>query len=283
MIHSKLSLTLLAMAATLVGASSLKAQYTYLLTEAPAIIQYSLSVPSVGLPTNSGSDHVIRTRPVSVPFTPKNFLEELVRSNLITGDVANWSVVAVRPAPSDVYYVDTRYFFYAVRKSGGVIVERVQIPTDKFSFTPNLGNFVYTERYQGNYTLDAKGSTLNYVDVAYRPNFLQASTSTVYDLVAQESQPTAGILSWANANIAFVNVDEPVFYIAPTSVRISGVGGLSGQRGPVAGPFTPVQGLVTFTITIGAPRLVDANDYPAVSTNNQTVRSDLDIDFFTGQ
>ncbi len=281
--RTKLRLALLAVAAVLGGASQAHAQYTYLLLEAPVTIQYSLSVPSTTTTTNSSSTVArtrVQTRPTTVPVTPVTVIEDLRESGLIsTSDTENkgWSIVAVRPAPSDIYYVDARYWFYAVRRdaSTGEIVERVAIPETKFSIDRDYSNYVYTERYLGAYTVDASGRSTNYVRVNYRPSFVRNGTR--YDL----SDPlVSGINTTGNATFAYVSVDEPVFYIAPTSMRLSGVGGLRGVSGPEAGVLGPVQGLVTFTVTIGTPRLVDASDYADVPVLNERPPITFDFGFF---
>ena len=262
--RSKLSFTLLAVAAAFFGAGQAQAQYNYLLLEAPVTIQFSVSTPNViDVPLSNGGISR-RTTPTTVPITPSTVIDDLRDSGLITTpDNVGWTIVAVRPAPSDIYFVDTNYRFFAVRRASPSteILERVAIPSGKLAFIRDYSNYTYTERYLGNVTLSATGRATNYAEVIYRPNFVRNGTR--YDL-ASDTIPGAGISGAGNAAFVFSSTSaetDPVLIIAPNSMRFSGVGGLVGQRGTDGDALTPVEGLVTFTISIGAPRLVDAQDY----------------------
>ncbi|MCU0791342.1 MAG: hypothetical protein MUE42_00480 [Opitutaceae bacterium] len=258
----KLSFSVLAVVALVFGARQAQAQYNYLLLEAPVTIQFSVSVPNVVNVALTGGGNSRRTTPTTLPITPSMVLDDLRASGIITApDNVGWTIVAVRPAPSDVYFVDASYRFFAVRRATPTseIIERVAIPSTKLSFNRNYSNYVFTERFLGNLTLSATGRSTNYVEVTYRPNFVR--TGTRYDFF---TDPAAGITASGNAAFVFASTSadtDPVLIIAPTSMRLSGVGGVTGQRGPDGGALSSVEGLVTFTISIGAPRLVDAQDY----------------------
>lgn len=260
--RSKLSFSLLAAAAVVFGARQAEAQYNYLLLEAPVTIQYSVSVPTVVNVALSNGGTSRRTTPTTVPVTPTTVLDDLRASGIISWpDNIGWTIVAVRPAPSDIFYLDANYRFFAVRRAlpNQEIVERVAIPSSKLSFVRDYSNATYTERSLGNVTLSATGRSTNYVEVIYRPSF--ARSGTRYDFSSTDGPGIAGA---GNAAFVFSSTSaetDPVLIIAPNSMRLSGVGGLVGVRGPDGGALTPVEGLVTFTITIGAPRLVDAQDY----------------------
>lgn len=255
--YSKSSLLAATLLAGCFGAPLLKAEYEYLLTESDVTLSYTLSTDRQTIANVAGGTRVTKVAD-TMAVSYNQILLSLQSGGVIpptpvinAGSPNGWKIVAVRPGPSDIAQIFAQYDFYAINGSN----TPVKIPADVLSITPYYSTHSYLESSIGAYTVSGAGSTTNYVELAHKFSFTRAGTSTTYNITDQ--------LSWGNAALGFASKDEPVFFFAINSARLSGVGEFTGTA---AG--NDIQGLVTVTLTIGGPRLVYATKYPETALEN---------------
>lgn len=267
--YSKSSLLAAALLAGLFGAPQLKAEYEYLLTEADVTLLYTLTTDRQTTATIGTGTRVTKVAD-TMAVSNNQLLLSLQTGGIIppapvitATNAGGWKLVAVRPGPNDIAQIFAQYDFYAVNVESDL---RVAIPSEVLRITPQYSTHSYTERSIGAYTVDGKGSTTNYVEIAHAFSFTRAGTSRVYDITEQ--------LSWGNAALTFANKDEPVFFFSINTARLSGIGAFSGTE---AG--TAVQGLVVATLNIGVPRLVYASTYPDTAVENPLFHNPFPAEF----
>ncbi len=223
----------LALGALVLSARPALAQFEPLLLEANVTLQISLTT---GATTTSGTE-----RRATVATTKLS--NDQIMQDLVGGDPADWTLVAVRSVPVDLAYVDADYHFYAVK--GG---QRISIPAEKFSLGAGGSVAKYRERHIGQYVLSSSGTVTNHVAFVYRPGFLIGGASAF-----------AGFgdgFATVNFNARDSLGDYEIFFYSITSARATARGGLRLNNGKDA--------LVNLTVSVGTPRLVLASTYPDV-------------------
>jgi hypothetical protein len=276
------------------------AQEIELITEAPVTFQLTFGTSVTTTNGLSGAARVDTTRSYNSVIGNAEILDSLKLDGLITDTTtANWRLVALRSAPSDVVYVNTEFLLYAIKVVNNVVTNRVLVPADKFSALTNAlySGQNYVEIHQGQNVISSRGTVTNYGVVSLTPRFTRKEVPPVI------TGPTGGFRFASRTETAFVLDDlistgfstiayasrtiEPVFFCAIDSLRYTSRGDFRGQltntvtntrtstvRGSVeeSPPLsvvtdptpTPAQGLVSISLTVGASKLVDRALYPAV-------------------
>lgn len=233
---------LLAAGALLLATSHASAQFVELVTEAPVTLSAVLTVP-----TSSETETSRRITAVAARLSHAQILEELLSSGVIPDETtAGWRLVAVSHAPADLKYVQGAFFIYAVKTD----FEPVLVPDSKFFARSYQSVEKYKERHLGQYVLDSAGTVTNHVSYDYRPSFN----------VGDNSFNISESLTDGFATIAYKTKDAgdgfETFFYAINSVRATVRGSFQAET----------NGLITFTVSIGAAKLVDASRYPDVPT-----------------
>jgi hypothetical protein len=246
---------LLALGALLLSARPAAAQFIELLTEAPVTLQVSLTTTAT---TTTATER--RTVTTTTRLTQAQIIDEL-RANspgFPASPSTGWILVAVRSAPADLVFIDGSFHLYAVNGN-----QRYRIPTSKLQSPDNYeGNFVgkafkYKEKYLGQYIINSRGTATSHIMLDYRPSFTVGATR--FNLV---TCATDGF-----ANITFQSRDAAdgyeVFFYALNSLRATTRGSFTGTA-QIGNTSAPTEGLITITLNIGAPKLVNAALYPEV-------------------
>lgn len=265
------------------------AQEMDLLTEAPVTFQVTFTTAnttSTGTPGNETK----KTATTTSRILQANVIQELFTSGIIPTN-SGWSLKAVRSAPADLAFVTAQFSLYAVNPAyTGIEGTRIPIPTSKFLAAAYGSVEKYVEKHQGQYILSASGTVTNHVGYDYLPSFISlppATTATVGTDKVTTQLSTAFTLNTMHsegfASISFALSDvTDILYYAIKSMNVTAIGDFTGNSvtttttttvpasGPTVissstGPSVPSQGLVTLTLTVGAPILVDASLYPAVN------------------
>lgn len=254
----KLSARSLALLAgfSLVAALPARAQFVELVTEAPVTLQVTLT-------TTITTETATERKTVTVPtrLTQADIITELHSAGIITTPTTQgWSLVAVRPAPADLFHIDGSFRIYAVNGN-----TRILVPDDKFE-SPNrfegipYGSvFRYTEKHLGQYVLSSKGTTTTHVAYNYRPTFIASNVR--FSLLESTTDGFASI----NYQSKDAADGFEVFFYALSSLRGSTRGSFIAETQIGDGPLVPGQGLIAITVNVGAAKLVPASLYPEVN------------------
>jgi hypothetical protein len=263
---------LLALGTLLITAATASAQFVELLTEAPVTFQVTLTTTATTTTTTERKTTSTVTR-----LTQAQVLEELRVAGIIpSASISGWSLVAVRAAPADLYYIDGSFFLYAVNGTTRILVPESKFKASNFYLkwvdddgdgeedddeikTFDYGRVAkYSERHLGQYVLSSKGTVTVHSSYHYKPAFTVGTS-----LFTPDESLTDGF-----ATIAYQAKDlsdgYEVFYFAPTSVRVTARGGFTGGVQIGAGPVLPTTGLISLTLAVGAPKFVPATFYPEV-------------------
>lgn len=238
---------LLASAVLFGSALSAHAQLVDVLTEAPVTIQATIqSTVTTTTPTS------IATTLTTVRLTNLQVIQELIDANIISdSSPTGWSLVAVRNVPADLAYVDAGFYLYAIK--GSTVTA---IPSTKFSSSVGRSVAKYTEKHQGRYIYSSSGTVTNHVGYNYTPSFI-SGTNNKYTLQDSES---AGFASVKFTAKDFAD-DFELFFYGITSISVVTKGGYSGTLAQGLNTPVPNSGLFALTITVGAPKLVEATKY----------------------
>lgn len=270
-----------------------RAQHIELLTEANITFEITFGTDST-VTTGSDTTRVDTTTSITSRLSQANILEALREAGYITTTtITGWSLKAVRPAPSDVFYVDSDYSLYAVNGD-----TRVRIPDDEFLATSLFSVENYVEKHQGQNILSATGTTTNYAIVQYTPNFTRTLPPVVttpepnlrVSTVVSDRYELESLISRGLSSVGFISkTDMPIFYISIEKLRMTSLGDFTGTRTTTTTvstrPITPRDaetttlpptvsdevtsgGLVSVRITIDAAKLVPRSYYPEVSYND---------------
>jgi hypothetical protein len=202
---------------------------------------------------------------VITPVTQLQFIDDLRASEIVPGTTSvGWSLVAVRPAPADLVYIDSTFDLYAVNPSYPAVPPatspgaRIFVSSLKFRSLGMESVRQYTERTQGQYVISSTGVVTNFSEYSYLP------TITIPGITGAPAT-TVKILDnncSGNSSIGFAAREvSNVFFYAITSLRVSARGPFVGQEIPAN---TNKGGLATIDITIGTPKLVLQSLYPEV-------------------
>jgi len=255
---------LLALGALLFTAKTASAQFVELLTEAPVTFQVTLPTTAT---TTTATER--KTTSTVTRLTHAQVLEELRVAGIIpTPTITGWSLVAVRAAPADLYYIDGSFFLYAVNGTTRILVPESKFrasnvyiinPDTDLEQSFDYGRAAkYSERNLGQYVLSSKGTVTVHSAYHYQP---------VFDVGTTRFTPSESLTD-GFATIAYQSKDlsdgYEVFYFAPSSVRVTARGGFKGSSQVGTDLPLPATGLLSLTITVGAPKLVPATLYPDV-------------------
>jgi hypothetical protein len=263
---------LLALGALFFTAATASAQFIELLIESPVTFQVTLTTTAT---TTTATER--KTTSTITRLTHAQVLEELRAAGIIPAPtITGWSLVAVRAAPADLYDIDGSFFLYAVNGATRILVPETKFKSSNFYLkwvdadgdgeedegelkTFDYGRVAkYSERHLGQYVLSSKGTVTVHSTYNYQPAVTVGTSRFTLDET----------LTDGFATIAYQAKDlsdgYEVFYFAPTSVRVTARGGFAGSVQAGQGPVLPTTGLISLTLTVGAPKLVPATLYPEI-------------------
>jgi hypothetical protein len=227
---------LLALGALLLSARPAAAQFIELLTEAPVTFQVTLTASSVTSTTTERTTTSTTTRLAHV-----DVINELRAANIIPASPADgWMLVAVRPAPADLVFIDGAFHLYAVNGN-----QRIRVPSTKFFADASNSVAKYRERHLGQYVLESSGTVTSHVTYDYAP--------TIGSLAIGDGT-TDGFATIQYRAKSQADGFE-IFFCAISSLRATTRGSFIANSG---------QGLMTINVTVGAAKLVPASNYPDV-------------------
>lgn len=276
------------------------AQDIELVTEAPVTFEV---VFGTSLTTTNGQVGVARkdvTRAYNSTITTTQILEGLKSDGFITDDsVVGWKLVAVRPAPADLYEVDTEFALYAVKVENNAITQRVYIPSSSFSINANYSVENNVATHSTRNIITSRGTVTNHADLRFKPSFVRKEVPPVitgpfsdevgtYNLSSKSEGHFSieNLFSTGFSSISYVTYSDPVFFFGLSGIRYSAKGDFNGDlvnrrvdtkkyitpRGRDDAPQPEVvesevetAGLVSIRVNVGAAKLVERSLYPEVS------------------
>lgn len=297
--HIKPRLLLAAFGLALVPLAA-SAQDIELVTEAPVTFEV---VFGTSVTTNNGQVGVARkdvTRAYNSTITTTQILESLkTAGHITTADVVGWRLVAVRPAPADLYDVDTAFTLYAVKVENNVITQRVHIPSDSFFINANYSVENTATTHSTRNIITSRGTVTNHADLFFKPTFVRKEVPPVitgpfpdeigtYNLSSKTEGHfrTDNLFSTGFSSISYVTYADPVFFFGLSGMRYSTKGDFNGKLvnrridtkkyiTPRNEPDAPqpevvegevdTAGLVSIRLNVGAAKLVERSLYPEVS------------------
>jgi hypothetical protein len=274
------------------------AQLVELITEAPVTIELTFGT-ATKTSTGTGSSRADVTTAYTSRITNAQILEALrLRGDIPDPTIANWSLYAVRGAPSDLAYINARFFLYAVKRTSpsAPVMSSFAVPSEVFSFATNLSHSVaaYTERHQGQSIFSSAGTVTNYSRLRYTPTFTRSLPPVVaapvngarISTVVNSDYTVTEMFSSGFATISYATRStEPVFFYPISRLVYNSVGDFSGTQisttirsstptSPRNAPSTELDrttapavnesGLVSTKITVGPAVLTPRSVYPEV-------------------
>lgn len=280
------------------------AQHIELVTEAP--VTFELTFNTFVTSTNGlvGAARVDTTRSYNSTITTNDILTALKTEGLITdASTVGYRLVAVRPLPADLIYVNTEFQLYAI-KTDTATPTRIYVPEDFFSIIANYSVENFSIRHSTRNILTSSGTVTNQAEFSFVPTFTRKEVPPVitgpfvdnstgtprnYNLSTKTNATftLSALESSGFSTIPFrIRTDEPVFFYAIDTVRYTSRGDFSGSLINTVTPTrkyttrnipdlvepevvdtapTQTSGLVSVRLTVGTPKLVDRSLYPEVS------------------
>lgn len=267
------------------------AQHIQLVTEADIVFE---PVFGTHVTTRKAGTTIDTTTPVTSRLTQKQIIESLITNGDIPvalADADKFKLVAVRPAPADVNFVDGEFWLYVISKATPTDASprlRYPVALTRFSTVPGQAIRNYVERHQGRNVISSSGTVTNYLRVNYTPTFQTPEIKTV--VTEGSSRVTTSVaraytldtLSTSGyATIGYkTRTVQPIFFCAIDSMRITTLGDFTGTQITTTkvttatgsssttdtdtDPSVPGFGLASMRITLLAAKLVDQRLYPEV-------------------